>query len=221
MLQGRQWRYVYDRQGISRRRTTAGAGGVDTVAPGGTSRKRRWMAAGNTTGAVCNDERGNLLAVTDPLQQNTRYQYDRHGPCGADNGCARGINTSSGMKTGSLMHTDCSGSQTARFYRRTHAAFDRMTDAEPQHALRYDDSGHLTEVIRRTRTVNYQSDAAGRLVKHTSPMGRITRWQRDGRAGCAAKSDRRDGAQDGVRVRRLRASGHAHERERRTLPVPP
>ena len=36
-----------------------------------------------------------------------------------------------------------------------------------------------------------------------------------------AQPDGRDGAQDGVRVRRLRASGHAHERERRTLPVPP
>ncbi|MCK2869851.1 RHS repeat domain-containing protein, partial [Escherichia coli] len=35
-------------------------------------------AAGNTWRCVY-DERGNLLAVTDPLQQNTRYQYDRHG----------------------------------------------------------------------------------------------------------------------------------------------
>ena len=43
----------------------------------GTSRKRRWTRRGNT-GAVC-DERGNLLAVTDPLQQNTWYQHDRHG----------------------------------------------------------------------------------------------------------------------------------------------
>ncbi|EJE4355408.1 RHS repeat protein, partial [Shigella flexneri] len=35
-------------------------------------------AAGNTWRCVY-DERGNLLAVTDPLQQNTRYQYDHHG----------------------------------------------------------------------------------------------------------------------------------------------
>ncbi|WP_410470771.1 RHS repeat domain-containing protein, partial [Escherichia coli] len=49
----------------------------------------------------------------------------------------------------------------------------RMTDAE-SHSTRYgyDDSGHLTEVILADgRTVNYQSDAAGRLVKYTSPMG--------------------------------------------------
>nr|WP_251362392.1 RHS repeat domain-containing protein [Escherichia coli] len=96
-----------------------------------------------------------------------------------------------------------------------------MTDAE-SHSTRYgyDDSGHLTEVILADyRTVNYQSDAAGRLVKYTSPMG--DNALAAGRAGPGAQPDGRDGAQDGVRVRRLRASGHAHERERRTLPVPP
>lgn len=32
-----------------------------------------------TTFRWSDEERGNLLAVTDPLQQNTRYQYDHHG----------------------------------------------------------------------------------------------------------------------------------------------
>ncbi|MFP6961182.1 RHS repeat protein [Escherichia coli] len=51
------------------------------------------------------DERGNLLAVTDPLQQNTRYQYDRHGQVVQITDARGGINTSSGMKTGSSCGT--------------------------------------------------------------------------------------------------------------------
>ncbi|MBW6100796.1 RHS repeat protein [Escherichia coli] len=75
-------------------------------------------------------------------------------------------------------------------------------------------------ILADGRTVNYQSDAAGRLVKYTSPMGRITRWQRDGQGRVRSRTDA-TGAQDGVRVRCLRASGHADKRERRKLPVPP
>ncbi len=93
-------------------------------------------AAGNSW--CCEyDERGNLLAVTDPLQQNTRYQYDRHGR-GADNRCAGGGNKYlQWNEDGQLMrHTDCSGSQTALVLRRTHAADTDDRRAEPQHALR-------------------------------------------------------------------------------------
>ena len=119
---------------------------------------------------------------------------------GADNRCARGINTFSGTKDGQLMRQyGLFRSQTARFYdERTRLI--RMTDAQ-SHSTRYgyDDSGHLTEVILADgRTVNYQSDAAGRLVKYTSPMGVITRWQRDGGPRAAGQTRRGAGRRSGT-----------------------
>ncbi len=87
------------------------------------------------------------------------------------------------MKTGSSRgNTDVPARSTAWFTNSTHAAI-RMTDAE-SHSTRYgyDDSGHLTEVILADgRTADDQSDA--RQAGEHQPDGRITRWQRDGRAG--------------------------------------
>ncbi|MGA5954732.1 hypothetical protein ACPB4E_25590, partial [Escherichia coli] len=73
-------------------------------------------AAGNSW--CCEyDERGNLLAVTDPLQQNTRYQYDRHGQVVQITDARGGNKYLQWNEDGQLMrHTDCSGSQTAWFY---------------------------------------------------------------------------------------------------------
>ncbi len=103
--QGGKWRYVYDRQGHI----------TETHDPLGRVAQTQWHpvwhqpetevdAAGNT-GRCVYDERGNLLAVTDPLQQNTRYQYDRHGQVVQITDARGGINTSSGMKTGSSCGT--------------------------------------------------------------------------------------------------------------------
>ncbi|MBW6087183.1 RHS repeat protein [Escherichia coli] len=93
-------------------------------------------AAGNSW--CCEyDERGNLLAVTDPLQQNTRYQYDRHGQVVQITDARGGNKYLQWNEDGQLMrHTDCSGSQTALVLRRTHAADTDDRRAEPQHALR-------------------------------------------------------------------------------------
>lgn len=73
-----------------------------------------------------------------------------------------------------------------------------MTDAESNSTrYSYDGNGHLTEVMFADgRTERYQPDAAGRLVKYTSPAGQITRWQRTARAG--AQADGCDGSQNGV-----------------------
>ena len=71
--QGGKWRYVYDRQGISRRRTTRWGGWHRHSGTRWHQPETEVDAAGNSW--CCEyDERGNLLAVTDPLQQNTRYQ---------------------------------------------------------------------------------------------------------------------------------------------------
>ena len=127
----------------------------------------------------------------------------------------------SGMKTAAHAAHGLFRLQTAWFYdERTRLI--RMTDAE-SHSTRYghDDSGHLTEVILADgRNGELPVRRGGQAGKSTpARWGGITRWQRDRQGRVRSRTD--------AMGRRTAfghdawASGHAHERERRTLPVPP
>ncbi len=77
-----------------------------------------------------------------------------------------------------------------------------MTDAQGgKWRYVYDRQGHITEThdpLGRVEQAQWhpvwhqpetEVDAAGRLVKYTSPMGRITRWQRDGQGRVRSRTD--------------------------------
>jgi RHS repeat-associated protein len=210
---GRETRYEYAANGIDltqvRQKT---AGGFDTLAQITWNEQHRPLtikdAAGRTTQYGYNAA-GQVTSQTNALGQTTRYRYDDAGrlievvnPLGHVEArytydAFGNLASETDAEGYRLQHTyDAANRRTRTTYpdgTTTDYAWDKLDLAEIKDRLgrrtayRYDATRRLTAEQDALRALQYEYDAAGRLVGLTDGQGNVTNWERDLQGRIVAK----------------------------------
>ncbi len=137
------------------------------------------------------DERGNLIASTDPLGQTTRYEVDAMGQVVAIIDALDKRKTLQWDEAGNLLsYTDCSGN-TSRHVYDTLGHLVSSTDALEQttHYL-FDPAGQLQQVTQPNGAQHrFTWDAQGNLVHYVDPIEQTTSWEFNGAGALLRRVD--------------------------------
>nr|WP_223964456.1 RHS repeat-associated core domain-containing protein [Burkholderia diffusa] len=126
------------------------------------------------------DDAGNMVVQVDPLGHKTEYAYDGRGLVTEIKDAKGGAKSLKYDAAGQLIsYTDCSGKTTQWVYDAQGRLSEAKDAAGGVTVYRYGVNGQLIEVVSPAGREQLSYDAEGRLLTHTDPLNRNTRYGYD------------------------------------------
>lgn len=136
------------------------------------------------------DDAGNMVALIDPLDHKTEYAYDARGLVTEIKDAKGGVKALKYDDVGQLTsYTDCSGKTSQWMYDAQGRLSEAKDAAGGVTAYRYGANGQLVEVVTPAGREQLSHDAEGRLLTHTDPLNRNTRYGYDARGRVHIRTD--------------------------------
>ncbi|KAG8150172.1 RHS repeat-associated core domain-containing protein [Burkholderia catarinensis] len=136
------------------------------------------------------DDAGNMVAQVDPLGHKTEFAYDGQGLVTQIKDAKGGTKALKYDTAGQLIsYTDCSGKTAQWMYDAQGRLSETKDAAGGVTAYRYGTNGQLVEVVSPAGREQLSYDAEGRLLTHTDPLNRNTRYGYDVRGRINIRTD--------------------------------